>query len=145
MADRTFTAQRFNVVDGPAEPGFGWGVHTQCEEVRLTIRGDGTFLLRLGSYYNDWGDRNQDLILYEGTCEEHDEGIICRATSRTDDAYSHDHELGKTKKNRKRAACCERFDFRRRSDVVVVCPVDHGGLAGVTMSTTVEPMRDMRK
>lgn len=145
MSDRAFTAQRYNVVDGPAEPGYDWGVNNHCKQVRLELFDNGRFRLTLSTYYSDWGDVRDDQVIYEGTYEEQDRGIICHATSRSEDLYFTDHEMGTKDKSKRTQEVDDRFDFGKRSSDELVCPVDHGDLAGVVMSTQVTPQKSLRK
>jgi hypothetical protein len=137
MSERTFTAKRYDVASGPAGPGFSWGVNHRCEQVALELHEDGSFRFALEDFYNDWGDLVEERILYQGRYEEHPEGILCFATLRTVQRYASDHEMGTKKKDKKSEPIEERLDFRKRGQSELTCPVEHGRLEGVVMSTHV--------
>lgn len=131
--ERVFTVQRYD----SAEPA---AVNKSCSQVCLTLDDDGSFTLLVGIASSDWGQRRETTALYLGAYDDQAAGVVCQATRRKSRRRFHDHDGGQPEVDEHdEAVVDERFAFKRRGEVGLICPVDHDGLRGVLMSANLPP------
>lgn len=131
--ERVYSVQRYDCV----EPG---AANRVCSQVCLTLNDDGGFMLLVASASSDFGQRDETTEIYFGAYDDQAAGVICRARRKKSRHRFHDHDGGQPDMDeQKDEVVDERFTFKRRGEMGLICPIDHDGLRGVLMSAHLPP------